>query len=124
MKIAAKKSKINISILQENILNLNKIYTNKFNVIVEYICFCAIDPKNRINYIKMVYEILKPNGKFVGILFPIDKDPAEGGPPFGIELKSTLDLFKKSFRILEYKKPLLSVESRKDREVFVIFEKI
>jgi len=124
MRLAAKRSEINISILRENILNLNKIYTNKFNVIVEYTCFCAIDPKNRINYIKMVYEILKPNGKFVGILFPIDKAASEGGPPFGIELKSTLDLFKKYFRIIKYEKSLLSVESRKDREVFVIFEKV
>ena len=107
--MAEKQSKINISILQENILNLNKIYTNKFNVIVEHTCFCAIDPKNRINYIKMVYEILKPNGKFVGLLFPIDKDTSEGDPPFAIDLDSTISLISDYLSLILYESPSHSI---------------
>jgi SAM-dependent methyltransferase len=53
-------------------------YTGKYDLIIEYVFFCAIDPSQRSDYAKKVFELLKPNGKLVGILF---NDPLKGALP-------------------------------------------
>ena len=72
---------------------------------------------------KMINKILKPNGKLVGLLFPIDGDRNDDAPPFAVDLDSTISIFSKYF-ILDTKEiPSLSIERRNGREVFVIFKK-
>ena len=71
----------------------------------------------------MTNQILKPDGKIVGLLFPIDKDINDDGPPFAVDLDSTISLFSKYFIVDTKEIPSLSIERRKGREVFVIFKK-
>ena len=90
---------------------------------LEYTCYCAIDPNKRTNYIQLVNNLLKPSGKLVGILFPIDKKLDGNGPPFGVDINTTMTLFSKYFALVEKEIPALSIERRRGREVFVIFKK-
>ena len=71
----------------------------------------------------MVSHILKPEGELVGLLFPIDKDPNDDGPPFGVDLNTTILLFSRYMRLIKKETSELSIERRKGREVFVIFRK-
>ena len=123
MKIAVGKSDYEIDIRYMDIFNLHQVYSNHFDVVLEYTCFCAIDPCKRRDYLKMVKHILKPGGKMVGLLFPTDKDPSEGGPPFAVQLEPTIDLISEYLSLIIQEIPSISVASRVGREIFVIFRK-
>ena len=81
---------LKMEILHLDIFKLPQYFNNYFDIVIEYTCFCAIDPKTRVNYIKMVKDILKPRGKFIGLLFPLDLNTNADGPPFHIDLNKTL----------------------------------
>jgi len=123
MTDSAKKKKLDINILNEDIFNLEKLYDAKFDIVLEYTCYCAIDPKKRKKYIQIVNKLLKVSGKFVGIFFPVDKEFDRNGPPFGVDINATISMFSKYFTLIKNEIPTLSVERRKGREVFVIFMK-
>ena len=123
MQNNAKQSDVEIDLLNMDIFHLNKIYTAYFDVVLEYTCYCAIDPIMRRVYIEMVRHILKPNGKFVALLFPIDKNPCDGGPPYAVELERTIEIMSEYLFLIKHEIPIHSVKSRVGREVFVIFMK-
>jgi len=123
MKKTAKKKKIDINILQMDIFDLDKKYQEHFDVVLEYTCFCAIEPSRRREYINMVKCILKEHGELVGLLFPTDKDMDESGPPFAVPLQMTINLIKEYLTLVKCKQPSLSIASRSGRETFVIFRK-
>ena len=52
-----------------------------------------------------------------------DKDINDDGPPFAVDLDSTISLFSKYFILDKKEIPSLSIERRNGREVFVIFKK-
>ena len=106
-----------------DIFDLDKKYQEHFDVVLEYTCFCAIDPKNRINYIKMVHEILKNNGEFVCLLFPVDKKLSQGGPPFAIDLEPTIELISKFLILIKREVSPLTIKPRIGSEEFLIFRK-
>ena len=123
MHTSAKDKGVQINIIHSDIFDLCKLFNHTFDIVLEYTCFCAIDPARRMDYVRITHQILKPDGKLVALLFPIDKDLINDGPPFAVDLDSTIDLFSKYF-ILEKKEiPSLSIERRNGREVFVIFKK-
>jgi len=123
MKKSAKKKNLNLNIICEDIFNLEKLYDAQFDIVLEYTCYCAIDPNKRTNYIHMVNHLLKASGKLVGILFPIDKELDDNGPPFGVDINTTITMFLKYFTLIKKEVPTLSIERRRGREVFVIFKK-
>jgi hypothetical protein len=106
-----------------DIFNLPNYFTNFFDIVLEYTCFCAIDPNQRTNYVKVVKHILKSNGLFVGILFPLNDDKSRTGPPFHIDLDKTLTLFDSYMIKQECTKHQMSVRERIDREMFIIYKK-
>ena len=123
MNVAAAKRGLKLNILHMDIFNLDEIFTNTFDIVLEYTCFCAIDPDQRDVYISLVNNILNPSGKFVGLLFPTDKNLDSDGPPFGVDIDTTLNLFSKYFTVIKKEIPSNSIERRKGREIFVILKK-
>ena len=123
MNKSAKRYDLSINVFHLDIFNLSQHFHQDFDVVLEYTCFCAIDPARRKDYIEMVSHILKPEGELVGLLFPIDKDSKDDGPPFGVNLNTTIRLFSRYMRLIKKETSQLSIERRKDREVFVIFRK-
>ena len=121
MQAAARHSDLKMEILHMDIFELNLIYSNKFDVVIEYTCFCAIDPSRRREYLEMVRHILKPKGELVGLLFPIDKDPSDGGPPYAVELDPTIKLISEYLSLIIQEVPTMSIKQREGREIFVIF---
>lgn len=56
----------------------------RFDLIFEHTFFCAIDPELRLRYGAMANRLLAPGGHLAAIVFPIGKQEAAGGPPWGI----------------------------------------
>ena len=123
IKKESKKNNLNIKLMQKDIFDLPSNLKATFDYIVEYTCYCAIDPDMRNKYINTMYNLLKPGGELVGIFLPLDKDLNDGGPPFGIELEETINLFLRKFKLLESIKHPLSISPRSNKEQFIRFLK-
>ena len=92
-----------------------------FNVIIEQTFFCAINPGLRSNYVEKTYEILKENGKIIGLLFNREFDT--NGPPFGGTEKEYKGLFNSKFNFKKFENSLLSSLPRKEYEFWIEFIK-
>jgi SAM-dependent methyltransferase len=51
----------------------------RFDLVLEHCCFCAIDPARRDEYVHAVADVLEPGGRLVGLFWAHGR---EGGPPF------------------------------------------
>jgi hypothetical protein len=91
-----------------------------YDLIIEQTFFCAINPSLRKQYAQHMKQLLKPEGKLVGLLFNdvlnIDK------PPFGGNKQEYHDLFESLFQIITLETAYNSVKPREGRELFVIFK--
>ncbi|MCO5142494.1 MAG: TPMT family class I SAM-dependent methyltransferase [Oligoflexia bacterium] len=118
----AKEKKQNVHVFQRDFFSLSNdpFHKERYDIIIEYTFFCAIDPKLRANYIKLAHQLLRPNGYFAGIFFPTtnDKEP----PPFVVDREEVLSLFKEGFTG-EICEPNISIKPRKGREFLGIFKK-
>jgi len=92
-----------------------------FDLILEQTFFCALKPHLRKSYVKKMHELLKPNGKLVGLLF--DFELTDSGPPFGGSLTEYNILFEEHFKIKISEKSINSIKQRQGKELFFIFEK-
>ena len=93
---------------------------NNFDLILEQTFFCALDPRRRTDYVHKIQQLLKPNGKLIGLLFNFPL--SEAGPPFGGNPAEYKSLFKKYFRIKILETAHNSIKPRADKELFFIFE--
>ena len=93
----------------------------KFDLIIEQTFFCALNPKLRVEYVRKMKSLLNPNGKIAGLLFqfPLTNE----GPPFGGSEVEYITLFQKNFNIVTMETAYNSIVPRKNKELFVIFEK-
>ncbi|HLD53574.1 MAG TPA: methyltransferase domain-containing protein [Sediminibacterium sp.] len=115
-----------IQVLQEKYPNQKSIqfietdffkWEGKYDLIIEQTFFCALDPVLRSNYVKHMASLLKPNGKLVGLLF---NRAFEGGPPFGGDRDSYLQLFNSHFNFQTLTPCHNSVTPRANTELFFI----
>ena len=90
---------------------------NSFDLILEQTFFCALTPKLRDNYVLKMNQILRPNGKLVGLLFniPLNKDR----PPFWGTKKEYLSYFKNYFKIEIMELSYNSISERTNNELFI-----
>ncbi|SHM87012.1 methyltransferase domain-containing protein [Polaribacter sp. KT 15] len=88
-----------------------------FDLIIEQTFFCAIAPDLREKYAVKMKELLKPNGKLVGVLFNVPLNINR--PPFGGNLEEYLKLFSSHFKIDILEKCYNSYKNRQGRELFV-----
>lgn len=87
-----------------------------YDLILEQTFFCAQDPKLREKYISKMFELLKSNGKLVGLLFniPLNSDK----PPFGGNETEYKSLFKKKFIVEKMETAYNSIPQRLGNELF------
>ncbi len=119
----AKTKGVQVKPVLADIFRLPEKYNDFFHVVIEYTCYCAIDPQRRREYLDVVHRILKPGGKLVGLLFPINKPESEWGPPFRVDRETTVRFFEEKFTCLRNEFPDNSIKPRKGNEVFVEFVK-
>lgn len=112
-----------IEIVQADIFNLPSDLEGTFDYLLEYTCFCAIDPARRPEYADLAARLLRLGGTFIALAFPIWE--REGGPPFAVTADETIALFEaRGFSLLHREdQPSASVKSRRAFESLLILKK-
>lgn len=123
--IKSKEDISNLFPLHQNIFNLHKKYYDFFDIVIEYTCFCAIDPQRRPQYADLISNILNESGKFIALFFPTErrKEDSDKTPPFYVNLDETLLMFKNKFNFLKIDKNPDSIKPRRGFETLVIMGK-
>ena len=107
---------------KKQLLNDNFFDTQgKYDIIIEQTFFCAIDRNRRRDYFVKMHDLLKPNGKLVGLLF--DDSLNKNHPPFGGSKREYKELFDPYFNIKVFETAYNSINSRNGRELFMILVK-
>ena len=115
---------VDLKIIQKNIFDLLPDLLNSFDYVIEQTCFCAIHPSRRKDYEIIVRGILKTGGHLVGLWFPLDKDLAEEGPPYGTSIDEVKSIFDSGWEITKEEFSEYSIKPRKGREKLVVFKKV
>jgi SAM-dependent methyltransferase len=111
-----------VEILQNDIFALPETLNQSFDYVLEYTCFCAIDPKRRAEYADVVTRLLKPDGIYIDLAFPLDG--RKGGPPFAVTESEIMNLFQeRGFKLVSREKPVESISPRRHAEELFIFQK-
>ncbi|WP_394370121.1 MULTISPECIES: methyltransferase domain-containing protein [Winogradskyella] len=106
---------------QNQLLNLDFFeLSDSFDLIIEQTFFCALHPSLRLKYAQQMHQLLKPNGKLIGLLFQMEL--TEDGPPFGGSISEYQSLFKQIFSIKVLEPSINSIKERQGNELFFIFE--
>lgn len=116
-KLKAQFEHTPIKVLNKDFFDLE----GQFDLILEQTFFCAIDPKQRKTYVNKVADLLKPQGKLVGLLF--DKVFEADGPPFGGTRVQYKELFGDQFELKTLETAYNSIKPRENSEVFINFIK-
>ena len=111
-----------ITIIQGDIFELPEAMTNQFDYTLEYTCYCAILPERRDEYAKLAYRLLKPDGQWIALSFPIGKRP--GGPPYVVQPDQVVErMSEHGFTLLHREMPKDSVENRMGIEELLIMSR-
>lgn len=113
LKHQTKSYQPHIKILTGDFFELN----GQYDLILEQTFFCAIDQALRGNYVTKMSELLKPQGKLVGVLF---NRSFEGGPPFGGSEAEYRALFASTFHQIRMEPCYNSISPRSGSELFVV----
>lgn len=100
-------------------------YKGEYDLILEQTFFCSFPAKKstRKLYAEKMNELLKPNGKLVGLWFNIPLKGDMEKRPFGGTKSEYLAYFSPLFDVALFKNCYNSVESRANQELFGIFKK-
>jgi len=104
-----------------DVFQLGTRHPQAFDTVVEYTCYCAIDPARRGEYAAALHTSLKPGGRLVALLFPVEHKPE--GPPFGVSEAEIESVLGAGLDLLHLSTPANSVEGREGRERLAIFRK-
>ena len=111
-----------IDIVEADIFALPLEFNSAFDYVLEYTCFCAIDPRRRVDYADEVARLLKPAGIYIALAFPIGKRP--GGPPFVVSPDKLIALFAERHFTLQHREfPPDSIAPRRGVEELLILRK-
>ena len=116
----ARKEEVEMTVLREDFFDLPDELHDQFDYVLEYTCFCAISPERRFEYDRVIWQLLKPEGKLLGLFFPLDKNVDEGGPPWGVNISELHALFGLHWNLESEEMPKESIEPRVDLEVMII----
>ncbi len=119
-----------VEILQEKFSNNKEItvicgdffeHQGQYDLIIEQTFFCAIPPRLRSNYAKKTHDLLKANGKIIGLMFNTSFE--KQGPPFGGNVTEYKTYFKGWFEIKTMTECDNSIAPRQGKELFIIIIK-
>ncbi len=97
---------------------------DRYDAIWEYTFYCAIEPTHRTAYFAAISKLLKEGAYWVALLFPLESQPYEVGPPFALSWKEIQTLAERySLKQVKTFSNAPSHLAREGREKLVIFEK-
>lgn len=120
-KKLAEKESGKINFIQGDIFELSNEYFELYDYAYEYVTYCAINPERRKEFAEKISSLIKPGGRLITVLFPIDK--REGGPPFSIEVVEFYNNFSRFLKLEFASKQINSVKPRKGNEILQIYRK-
>ena len=111
-----------VEILQHDMFELPHSLDGSFDYVLQYTCFCAIDPQRRTDYAGLIARLLTPGGTHIDMAFPLDG--RAGGPPFGTTEVEIVRLFEgRGFKLVSSEKLEDSVSQRRGAEELLVFRK-
>lgn len=111
-----------VTILRADLFALPASFSGAFDLVLDYTCFCAIDPGRRGEYADVVTRLLPAGGQFVMLAFPIVR--RGDGPPFVVQPEAIMATFTaRGFHLELREKPGDSVPSRQGVEELLILRK-
>ena len=120
--LALNEPETSMEVIQADLFDLPVFMKEEFDYILEYTCFCAIDPQRRAEYIKSVTNLLKLGGIYIALAFPIGG--RTGGPPFIVTPDELVDpLNEMGFELVTREIPDDSVPGREGIEELLILKK-
>lgn len=119
---ALNETEASMEVMQADLFDLPVFMKQEFDYILEYTCFCAIDPQRRADYINSVADLLKPGGMYIALAFPIGG--RTGGPPFVVTPDELVEpLGEMGFELVTREVPEDSVPGREGIEELLILKK-
>lgn len=108
-------------IIQDNFF----IHEGHYDMVLEQTFFCSFPPtkENRIRYAKKMHDLIKPNGKLVGLWFDFPLTGDMDKRPFGGSKKEYLTYLSSFFKVKSFDKCYNSIPERLGNELFGIFQK-
>lgn len=97
------------------------MHQGQYDIILEQTFFCALEPTLRAAYAARVQELLKPDGRLVGVLF--NRTFEQSGPPFGGSKEEYLQYFRPLFHIHKMEQCYNSIGPRAGYELFINLQK-
>lgn len=119
MEIALEKASADLlpsTFIQGDLFNPELPQQKRYDVIWEHTCFCAISLEMRADYAKAVYQLLQPEGTFVGLFYTDTGNPPGEGPPFNVDREEIIRLFSPYFTLQWEKFPDEAYPNRIGRE--------
>ncbi|MFQ5407280.1 MAG: methyltransferase domain-containing protein [Anaerolineales bacterium] len=111
-----------VDVQQADIFALPAALSGQFDYVLEYTCFCAIDPQRHAEYADAVAGLLRPGGTYIALAFPIEARTS--GPPFGVSPDELESLFTtRGLALLERGPSPHTIKPRRGREELMIFVK-
>ena len=108
-------------IIQDNFF----LHEGCYDLVLEQTFFCSFPPtkENRTAYAKKMYNLIKPNGKLVGLWFnfPLTSDMEKR--PFGDNKREYLSYLSPLFKVKSFNECHNSIPARLGNELFGIFQK-
>ncbi|WP_205503210.1 methyltransferase domain-containing protein [Rufibacter psychrotolerans] len=105
-------------LLQQDFFSLTP---GQYNLVLEQTFFCALARELRPQYARQMFEILKPGGKLVGLLF--SEEFQSPGPPFGGTAWEYQAYFEPYFTFKHFAPCYNSVPPRQGRELFMVLQR-
>lgn len=94
----AERDEVKIELVEGDVTDMPKAWTDRFDVVWEQTCLCAIPVELRAPYLDEVARVLAPAGEFLALLW---NHGNEGGPPFDMPPALVEELFTPNFEIVE-----------------------
>jgi SAM-dependent methyltransferase len=125
----AESELVRIKFVEEDIFTLGNEWLDAYDVVYEYTTYCAINPSRRKEFAQKISSFIKPGGKLLALIFPVDEregDPASLShrePPFRIDLTEFYRNFSEFLQLEFSSKRISSVKPRENKEVLQIYIK-
>lgn len=109
-------------IWQGDLFQLPQEWYGTFDYVLEYTCYCAIDPQRREEYADMIARVLKKGGKYIALALPLNE--RVGGPPFTVKPDELISqLTRRGLKLLHREFPSDSIKPRKGNEELLVMKK-